>query len=212
MMVDSKMNHDKASFERRLTYPYHVSTATFLATWSRAPPNLDVIMSMDTNHFSTSTFCSTAYEFRPYPDPRDPRHSIRCRIYTSQKVLITGCRHETDAKDALDRLSTVTGGMDIDRLECQLININITLPWTVNSNIINALQRDTRVRLVEEQDHRPSIIIHIQVHTNTIRKVLLYKTGKVSLHVSNWRDAEYVWTILEPALESSRGLMKSCES
>lgn len=202
------MTDDKASFERRLQYPYHVSTATFIATWSRAPPNLHMIMSMDTNHFSKSTFCPTAYEFRPFPDSRDSRYAVRCRIYASQKILITGCHDETIPKDALERLSDVVGGMDIESVECQLININISLPWTVNSNIVNELEHDTRIRLVEQQEHRPSIIIHINVHCNTVRKVLLYKTGKLSLHVSNWQDAEYVWSILEPALESSRGLMK----
>ena len=199
---------DQASFERRLQYPYHVSTATFMAEWQRAPPNISLLMQMDTSNFSRSSFCRTAFEYRPF---RDHRYSVRCRIYPSKKVLITGCVSEARCKEALEQLSHTLGGMEFYPIQCHLININIDIPWTFNSSIYTELARDPHIRLVEQQEGRPATIVHVDIH-HSIRKVLMYKSGKISIHVSNWRDAERLWDIIEPSIIKSKGITKVSES
>jgi hypothetical protein len=203
------MNHiDQGSFERRLKYPYHVSTATFIAEWQRAPPNVALLMEMDTANFTRSSFCRTAFEYRPF---HDHRSSVRLRIYPSKKVLITGCVTDECCHEALERLSTVLGDVQFYPIQCHLININIDLPWTFNSTIYTHLSHHPKVRLVETQEGRPATIVHIALE-NSIRKVLMYKSGKISIHVPNWKDAERLWDILEPSLVQSKGITKVCES
>lgn len=202
-------HHSKASLERRLSNAgarHHVSTMTFMARWSRAPPNLQTIMETDAAHFTRSRFCRTAFEFRV------PESTTRCRVYPTQKVLITGCRSDDQCIDALDTLSMCLGGVDFEPPECHLINLNIELPWTLNSATIACLEATRQVLLIEHQERRPGTIIHIDTG-DTIKKVLLYqRTGKLSMHVASWAEADTIWTILCPVLHACQGFRKLTEA
>jgi TATA-box binding protein (TBP) (component of TFIID and TFIIIB) len=206
MSIDS---HVKASLEHRLSHAgarHHVSTMTFLARWSRAPHNLQTLMETDAVHFTKSRFCPTAFEYRV------PESRTRCRIYPTQKVLITGCRSDAHCLDALESLSTCLGGMEFQSPECHLININIDLPWTLNSATIACLHAIQQVLMIEPQERRPATIVHIDTG-DAIKKVLLYqRTGKISMHVASWTEANTIWTLLSPALHACQGFRKPPES
>lgn len=199
----------KTSLEHRLSHVgarHHVSTMTFTARWSRAPPNIQTIMETDSGHFTRSRFCPTAFEYRV------PDSTTRCRIYPTQKVLITGCRSDDQCIDALDTLSTCLGGVDFEPPECHLINLNIDLPWTLNSATIACLEATQQILLVEHQERRPATILHIDTG-DTIKKVLMYqRTGKVSMHVASWTEADTIWTILCPVLHACQGFRKPTEA
>jgi TATA-box binding protein (TBP) (component of TFIID and TFIIIB) len=202
-------SHVKASLERRLAHTgarHHVSTMTFIARWSRAPPNLQTLMETDSGHFTRSRFCPTAWEYRV------PESTTRCRVYPTHKVLITGCRSHEHCIDALESLSTCLGGMEFQSPECHLININISLPWTLNSATTVCLQATQQVLMIEHQERRPATIVHIDTG-DTIKKVLLYqRTGKLSMHVASWTEADTIWTLLSPVLHACEGFRKQSES
>lgn len=186
---------------------HRVSLMTYLATWNRAPRNIETLLSTDRRHFQKSKFSTSAYEYRPY-EPSDERHSIRMRLYpSSHKVLITGVRSLRECIDACDALSLCVGDMEFDPPECQLININIALPFSLKhivDVVINHVSNPA-VRFVERQESHPAIIVHVDT-SERIRKVLVYpKSGKVSLHVSSFDEAHRIWNIMKPSLVESRG-------
>jgi len=196
----------KTSLEERLSQTgirHHVSTMTFIARWSRAPPNLQTLLETDSAHFTRSKFCSTAFEYRV------PDTTTRCRVYPTQKVLITGCRSDDQCIEALDTLSTCLGGISFQPPECHLINLNIDLPWTLTSATTSCLEAIQQVLLIEHQERRPATIVHVDTG-DTVKKVLLYqRTGKLSMHVASWTEADTLWTILAPVLHTCRGFTKS---
>lgn len=201
----------RATFERRLKHASaktHVSTMTYTSQLTRYPANIETVIALDVT-FRKSTFGTTAYECRPLPT----RPQARCRLYiTTKRVLITGVVSIDECLQCLWRLARILGDCDFEQPECRLININIDLAWTLNRWIIDTLQHINNIRYIERQESHPATIVHCSLGEGTLRKAMIYGSGKASFHVESYREAESLWKILEPAFKECRGIKKSCGS
>jgi len=204
LLTESEEQSLKRCFQRLIPESdVHVSTSTWTSEWLGAPPNIEVLIKEDPKTFIESRFCYGAYEFKPFAG-----RSINCRIYlTSKKIHLTGCKDQDEVQRSLDLLSMACGGMTIRPPTCKLVNINICLPFSLNSQTVEIMKHTEGVRLVEYKEGHPALIIHICLGEGIYKKALLYpSSGKLSIHASNYDEALLMWSILSPPLLECRGI------
>ena len=209
----SSFEMDQSIFEQRLKSVFRenniiarLSTSTYHVDF-QGDPNVEHILRHDTTSFTTSAFCSSAYEWRS-------QMSLRVRIYpTSRKIMVMGCKSFDDCIESLEELRCVLGTLHILNIRCILLNLNLNLPWTVNRHIESELSQMREISFVDMQERHPCMIVHIVLRRLYVKKALLYpKAGKISLHTSSWEDAKRMWELLWPPLRQCKGISKTLDA
>ena len=152
-----------------------------------------------------SSFSTFAIDVTPFRGMDD---NVRVRIFcTTGSLLITGCTSHLMCLSALEEIANIvkTPGYPSPTCavpECRLINANCTLKYALNMSTVETLSRtEEGITLVESPERRAALILHLRDGT----KVMVYSSGKFSVHGSSYASLHDARRICLPIFKQSRG-------
>ena len=153
-----------------------------------------------------SRFSKYAVDIIPFPGMDD---KVRVRVFcTTGSLLITGCTTHLMCLSALEEIarllkSPLFPGLTYEVPTCRLINANCALGYTLNiANIVRLCKENRDTPLVEMPERQVVTIIHLAEGT----KVMVYPTGKFSVHGRSYASLDSARRVCVPIFKQSRGL------
>ena len=134
---------------------------------------------------------------------------VRVRVFcTTGSILVTGCTSHVQCLVALEEVTRlITCPLFPNPMcsvpQCRLINANCALGYTLNiSTVVRLCKEERRIRLVELPERHSVTIVHFTDGT----KVMVYGSGKFSIHGNAFDALSAARHICLPIFRASRGL------
>lgn len=187
----------------------HISTMTFTSKLTSCPSSLyATLLSLSPDMMSQrnlicipdirqSSFSKRAVDITPFHMIHD---NIKLRVFcTTGSLLITGCTSLVQCLLALEELQRIIGGdVTYEIPTCRLINANCQVSYQISlEKVSKELSNCEKVLHVEIPERKSRLIV--QLHDGT--KVMIYASGKFSVHGSSFDSLTNAFHVIHPLLK-----------